>query len=109
LNNSQSKYILDNLNNRILVPDYIADLRLHGAPLPEDYILDMRSGKSTYDLKDSVLIDSYTNNPQYGQIKNDFIVWGIRTLSSNMKLPIRYHLAIDKKPEVGNIYKVIGY
>lgn len=109
LNNTQSKYILDNLNNRILVPDYIADLRLHGAPLPEDYLLDMRKGKTTYDLRESKLIDSYTNNPQYGQIKNDFVVWGLRKLSNDLELPIRYHLAIDKKPSVGNIYKVIGY
>ena len=49
-------------------------------------------------FEDGVLITSYANNPQYGMIKNDYVVWGSRELSSGEKLPIRYHLAIDSKP-----------
>lgn len=45
--------------------------------------------------KNRKLISSYTNNPQYGNIKNDFVVWG---KSGKDGLPIRYHLAIDDKP-----------
>lgn len=41
------------------------------------------------------LISSYTNNPNYGNIKNDFVVWG---KSAEDELSIRYHLAIDDKP-----------
>lgn len=109
LNNTQTKYILDNLGNRILVADYIADLRTYEDLLSEDYLLNNKIGKSVYQFKDSSLITSYTNNPQYQQIKNDFIVWGIKTLPSGNQIPIRYHLAIDKKPKIGNIYKVFAY
>ena len=41
------------------------------------------------------LISSFANNPNYGNIKNDFVVWG---QSGTNGLPIRYHLAIDDKP-----------
>ena len=42
-------------------------------------------------------------------IKNDFIVWGIRETATGAKLPIRYHLAIDEKPKVGNTYEEIVF
>ena len=109
LNNTQTKYILDKLGNRMLVPDYIADLRQHGSPLPEDYLLDMTYGKAVFHFKDSSFINNYVNSPQYQQIRNDFVVWGIRTTADGIQMPIRYHLAIDKKPKVGNTYKVFGY
>ena len=41
-------------------------------------------------------------------IKNDFMIWGIRTVDG-LDIPIRYHLAIDKKPEPGNTYSAIAY
>ncbi len=40
----------------------------------EDYLLDMTKGKSLFNFKDSKLISSYSNSPQYNNIKNDFIV-----------------------------------
>lgn len=43
------------------------------------------------------LVSSFNNNPNYGNIKNDFIVWG---KSKDDGLPIRYHLAIDDKPDL---------
>ena len=75
----------------------------------DDYIVDMSKGKAVYNFEDGVLITSYANNPQYGMIKNDFVVWGSRELSSGEKMPIRYHLAIDKKPKIGNTYPVYFY
>jgi hypothetical protein len=60
----------------------------------------MGKGKSVYDFTNSDLVISYSNNPDYGNIKNDFLVWGIRKTISGQELPIRYHLAIDKKPEL---------
>ena len=42
-------------------------------------------------------------------IKNDFIVWGAREGVTGQKLPIRFHLAIDSKPKVGNTYKCFFY
>ena len=75
----------------------------------DDYIVDMSRGKAVYNFEDGVLITSYANNPQYGMIKNDYVVWGSRELSSGEKLPIRYHLAIDSKPKIGNTYPVYFY
>lgn len=75
----------------------------------DDYIVDMSKGKAVYSFEDGVLISSYANNPQYGMIKNDFVVWGSRESASGEKMPIRYHLAIDKKPTVGNTYPVYFY
>ena len=40
----------------------------------EDYLVDMSKGKKAFDFKDSRLITSYSNNPQFNKIKNDFIV-----------------------------------
>lgn len=75
----------------------------------DDYIVDMSRGKAVYNFEDGVTISSYANNPQYGMIKNDFVVWGSRELASGEKTPIRYHLAIDSKPQIGNTYDVYFY
>ena len=109
LNNSQTKYILDDANNNILVADYIANLRQFGGLFSKDYLLDMSKGKAVYNFDDSTLIQSYTNAPFYDNIKNDFVVWGLKTTPTGTEIPIRYHLAIDKKPKIGNIYKVFAY
>ena len=69
----------------------------------------MSKGKIAYDFTNKNIITSYSNAPQYNNIKNDFIVWGIRETAEGLTLPIRYHLAIDKKPKTGNIYTVFFY
>ena len=75
----------------------------------DDYIIDMSKGKSIYTFEDGFLITSYSNTPQYGMIKNDFIVWGLRENMNGNTIPIRYHLAIDSKPAIGNTYKCFFY
>lgn len=60
--------------------------------------------KSVYQFTDSRLITAYQNTPQYANIKNDFIVWGVRESAAGAKMPIRYHVAFDTKPYVGNTY-----
>lgn len=74
-----------------------------------DYLTDFSNGKSVYTFDGSKLNTSFTMNPQYNIIKNDYIVWGIKTTSDKTKIPIRYHLAIDKKPQVGNTYTIYLY
>ena len=81
LNNSQAKVDVDALS-------------------PDDYRIDLSQGKAVYTFDNGVLITSFQNNPQYQNIKNDFIVWGIKKNSSGNDIPIRYHLAIDKKPPI---------
>ena len=75
-----------------------------------DYLIDITKGKSVYTFDDSFLISSYSNAPQYSMIKNDYIVWGMREdVTTGATYPIRYHLAIDTKPQTGNTYKVFFY
>ena len=66
----------------------------------------MSKGKKVFDFKDSRLITSYSNNPAFNKIKNDFVVWGIRKTVLGNTIPIRYHLAIDKKPETGKVHEI---
>ena len=75
----------------------------------EDYLIDISKGKTVYKFDDSNLITSYSNSPQFNMIKNDFVVWGIRKNANGNDIPIRYHLAIDKKPQIGNIYDCFFY
>lgn len=86
LNTSFSKVEIDKINNG-------------------SYIADISKGKSVYSFVDSLLPVSYSNNPQYNRIKNDFVIWGTRNDINNIKHAIRYHLAIDRKPNIGNIYE----
>ena len=90
LNTTQATIEINNLNN-------------------ENYKVDMSKGKSVYDFTNSPNIISINHTPQYLNIKNDYIVWGIRKTVEGLSIPIRYHLAIDQKPETGNIYKVFFY
>ena len=62
-------------------------------------------GKAVYSFSNANLIQSYTNTPQYQKIKNDFIVWGKQKLANGSTIPIRYHVAIDQKPAIGNEYQ----
>lgn len=64
------------------------------------YIIDVADTRPAYDFSENPLVISYNISPQYLQVKNDFVVWGIRKTATGRELPIRYHLAIDSKPEV---------
>ena len=90
LNTTQTKVDLDKINKN-------------------DYIVDFSKGKSVYTFDNSVLITSFSNSPQYLNIKNDFIVWGLKENANGNSIPIRYHLAIDEKPETGNTYQCFKY
>ena len=73
---------------------------------PEGYLVDITTGKSTFNFSDDRNLINITANPQYSNIKNDFIVQGLRKMTQeNVSFPIRYHLAIDYKPSVGNTYR----
>lgn len=96
LNNSQSKIALQHLKTQ-------------GNIEASDYLIDNSNGKSVYSFKDSNLVTSYNNTPQFNMIKNDFVIWGIRKTSTGAEIPIRYHLAIDKKPDTGNTYLAFSY
>ena len=74
-----------------------------------NYLVDYSGGKSVYTFTDADIITTFSNSPQYQQIKNDFIIWGKRQTIEGKEVPIRYHLAIDTKPPTGNEYKVFFF
>ena len=56
-----------------------------------------------------MIVSSISSAPQYNMIKNDFFFFFKRKNANGQEVPIRYHLAIDTKPEVGNEYLCIKY
>lgn len=60
----------------------------------QDYIIEP-SHKSIYDFSTAQLINSYSNAPAWGNIKNDFVIWGKK---SDTNASLRYHLIIDEIP-----------
>ena len=70
-----------------------------------NYNFNIADGKSVYNFENNEIIQSYSSNPQFSAIKNNFIVWGERKSPDGKKYPIRYHLAIDNKPEIKSKYK----
>lgn len=91
LNTTEATTLLEQMNNN------------------SEYLIDITRGKSVYSFNDGILVTSYSNSPQFNNIKNDFVVWGLRQGVDGLKLPIRFHLAIDEKPAVGNLYDVVFY
>jgi hypothetical protein len=75
----------------------------------DNYLSDFSNTGTVYTFEDAEIIQSFSNAPQYQQVKNDFVVWGQKESKDGTLVPIRYHLAIDKKPFVGNSYKIFFY
>lgn len=73
------------------------------------YGSDFSSGKTVYNFNSTNLITATTNAPKYSNVKNDFVVWGVRKDAAGNEIPIRYHLAIDHKPEVGQKHENIHF
>lgn len=75
-----------------------------GSPLlelsPEDYVRSYNNAKFLYSLTDLDTTTAITRNPKYDNVKNDFYVWGKRKTSTGVEVSIRYHLAIDDKPDI---------
>lgn len=75
-----------------------------GSPLlelsPEDYVRSYNNAKFLYSLTDLDTTTAITRNSKYDNVKNDFYVWGKRKTSSGVEVSIRYHLAIDDKPDL---------
>lgn len=64
------------------------------------------SNKSVYSFDESELVISYSNTPDYTNIKNDFCIWGKK--GGKDGIAIFYHLAIDEKP-VCKEHEIISY
>ena len=66
----------------------------------KSYIRQFYDSRYLYVFNNSNTTVSANYNPNYDNIKNDFIVWGSRETAAGAKIGIRYHLAIDEKPKL---------
>ena len=73
--------------------------------MPSDaYEIETRLTKSVYNFEHNKYTTAYNNSLNYNNVKNDFVVWGYRkSINSNIKIPCRFHLAVDKKPDLKKI------
>lgn len=73
--------------------------------LPKDaYEIQTRLTKPVYSFEHNKFTTAYNNTLNYNNVKNDFVVWGYRnSINNNVKVPCRFHLAVDKKPDVERI------
>ena len=66
----------------------------------QSYLKNYNNGKFLYSLTDLDTTTQIVINPKYDNVKNDFYVWGARKTESDVEVDIRYHLAIDEKPDI---------
>ena len=60
-----------------------------------------RLSKPIYNFTHNEYTTAFNNTLNYNNIKNDFVVWGSRaSVDGNTRIPCRFHLAIDKIPEL---------
>ena len=65
-----------------------------------NYLVDIATSKDVYTFSDNSNLVSISANPQYNNIKNDYVVHGLRKMtSSDISYDVFYHLAIDNKPQ----------
>ena len=63
----------------------------------------------TYSFENHNLITAVSNNPTLNNVKNDYSIFGQKTLSSGTQIPIHLRYAIDKKPIAYRSYEGILY
>lgn len=57
--------------------------------------------RPVYSFIENKYTTTFNNSLSYNNIKNDFVVWGSRkSTNTNITLPCRFHLAIDRKPSL---------
>ena len=67
-----------------------------------------RLSKAAYSFLDNIFNVNLSNSFNYNNIKNDFVVWGALKSVNNTTSPCRFHLAIDKKPDL-NKHNIVFY
>lgn len=92
-------FVFQEINNNLNTSQSTIEL---GKTKNSDYVIDLTNGTSEYDFSDSILVKTFSNNPHYNNIKNDYVVWGVHKSATGKEYPIRFHLAIDKKPSLVN-------
>ena len=58
------------------------------------------TSSTIYSFEDNKLIQSFSNNPDLLNLRNDYSVWGTRLSATGKELPVHMRYAIDKKPYI---------
>ena len=66
----------------------------------QQYVKQFSDSKYSYVFENMKQGISINMSPNYENIKNDFIIWGKRTIADGTSVPIRFHLAIVSKPQI---------
>lgn len=90
----EGRFIFQQQKNYLNINSPLLELDLN------DYVQSYSNRKYLYSFNDLDTINSIAVNPNYENIKNDFIVWGKRTTAAGAEIDIRYHLTIDTKPDI---------
>lgn len=70
-----------------------------------NYLVETAIPKTVYTFSSNTNLISINAAPQYNNIKNDYVIQGLRkSTSTDISYPVRYHLVIDTKPMVGQRY-----
>ena len=65
------------------------------------YLVETTNEKTSYSFSDAKNITSITVTPNYNNIKNDYVIDGIKkSPNSDIQYALRYRLVIDEKPEI---------
>lgn len=92
--NIDGKFVFQEIKNYLNTGSLLLKLS------PEDYVRSYNNAKFLYSLTDLDTTTAITRNLKYDNVKNDFYVWGKRKTSTGVEVSIRYHLAIDDKPDI---------
>lgn len=92
--NLDGKFVFQQIKNYLNAASPLLELEA------ANYVKTYNNAKFLYSLTDLDTTTAITINPKYDGIKNDFYVWGQRETISGAAVSIRYHLAIDDKPDL---------
>ena len=67
------------------------------------------SSALSYTFEDGVQVISYSNNPNFANLRNDFTVWGARQGVGGAAIPIHMRFAVDQKPDLFVNYEGVHY
>ena len=102
LNINQSSYLLEKMQGK----EIGRYLNIQGGQFALDtssekqYLIETTHKKSLYSFSDNHNLTSISVSPNYGNIKNDYLIEGLKkSTSSDIAYVIRYHLAIDERPQ----------
>lgn len=72
----------------------------------DKYFINNTESRSVYKFDNSAIINAFSNQPKYEQIKNDFTIWGELPES---KIGIRYRVVIDIPPKEFRRWRVLEW